>query len=63
MMDAHKNALIIANIRQKNQPLMVPTPICRLIIFDTETTGLGAWDHIVEIGAVELINECTEDPG
>jgi len=56
MMAAHKNAVVIANIRQKNQPLVVPTPVGRLIIFDTETTGLGAWDRIVEIGAVELIN-------
>lgn len=56
MMAAHKNAVVIANIRQKKQPLVVPTPVGRLIIFDTETTGLGAWDRIVEIGAVELIN-------
>lgn len=56
MMAAHKNAIVIANIRQKSQPLVVPTPVGRLIIFDTETTGLGAWDRIVEIGAVELIN-------
>ena len=36
MMAAHKNAVVIANIR--------------------ETTRLGAWDRIMEIGAVELIN-------
>ena len=60
MMAAYENVVVIANVRQKNQSLVVPTPIGRLIIFDTETTGLGAWDHIVEIGAVELINESTE---
>ena len=36
MMAAHKNAVVIANIR--------------------ETTRLGAWDRIMEIGAVELMN-------
>jgi len=56
MMAAHQNAVVIANIREKNEPFVVPTPIGRLIVFDTETTGLGAWDRIVEIGAVELIN-------
>ena len=56
MMAAHKNAVVIANIRIKNQPIVVPTPVGRLIIFDTETTRLGAWDRIMEIGAVELIN-------
>ena len=40
MMAAHKNAVVIANIR--------------------ETTRLGAWDRIMEIGAVELINENTQ---
>ena len=59
MMDAHKNG-VIANIRIKNQPIVVPTPVGRLIIFDTETTRLGAWDRIMEIGAVELINENTQ---
>ena len=52
MMAAHKNAVVIANIRQKNQPLVVPTPVGRLRIFNIETTGLGTWDHIVEIGAI-----------
>ena len=56
MMAAHENAVVIANIRQKNQPSVVPTPVGRLIIFDTETTRLGAWDRIMEIGAVELFN-------
>ena len=60
MMAAHKNAVVIANIRIKNQPIVVPTPVGRLIIFDTETTRLGAWDRIMEIGAVELINENTQ---
>ena len=59
-MATHKYAVVIANIRQKNKPLVVPTPVGRLIIFDTETTRLGAWDRIVEIGAVELINESTQ---
>ena len=59
MMAAHEN-VIIANIRIKNQPIVVPTPVGRLIIFDTETTRLGAWDRIMEIGAVELINENTQ---
>ena len=45
MMAAHKNAVVIANIRIKNQPIVVPTPVGRLIIFDTETTRLGAWDR------------------
>ena len=26
MMAAHKNAVVIANMRQKNQPIVVPTP-------------------------------------
>jgi len=56
MMDAHINAVVISNIRKKKEPLVVPTPVGRLIVFDTETTGLGAWDRIVEIGAVELID-------
>ena len=43
MMAAHKNAVVIANIRQKNQPLVVPRPVGRLIIFDTERTGLVVW--------------------
>ena len=51
MMAAHKNAVDIANMRQKNQPLVVPTPVGRLIIFDTDTR-LGTWDRIVEIGAI-----------
>ena len=34
MMAAHKNG-VIANIRIKNQPIVVPTPVGRLIIFDT----------------------------
>ena len=59
MMAAHEN-VVIANIRIKNQPIVVPTPVGRLIIFDTETTRLGAWDRIMEIGAVELINENTQ---
>ena len=46
MMAAHKNAVVIANIRLKNQPLAVPAPVDRQIIFDTETTRLGAWDRI-----------------
>ena len=46
MMAAHKNAVVIANIRQKNQPLVVPAPVDRLIIFDTDTTWVGAWDRI-----------------
>ena len=46
MMAAHKNAVVIANIRLKNQPLVVPAPVDRLIIFDTETTRVGAWDRI-----------------
>ena len=45
-MAAHKNAVVIANIRLKNQPLAVPAPVDRQIIFDTETTRLGAWDRI-----------------
>ena len=61
-MAVNKNAVAIANIRQKNQPLVVPTPIGRLIIFDTETR-LGTWDRIVEIGAVELFNEHPASPG
>ena len=52
MVAAHKNAVVIANIRKKNQPLVVPTSIGRLRIFDTETTRLGTWDRIVEIGAI-----------
>lgn len=56
MMEAHRNAVVIANIRKVNEPLVVPTPVGRLIVFDTETTGLGAWDRIVEIGAVELVD-------
>ena len=59
MMAAHKNA-VIANIRKEKQPIVVPTPVGRLIIFDTETTRLGAWDRIMEIDAVELINENTQ---
>ena len=35
MMAAHKNAVVIANMRIKNQPIVVPTPVGRLIIFDT----------------------------
>ena len=46
MMDTHKNAVVIANIRQNWQTTVVPTPVGRLIIFDTETTGLGAWNRI-----------------
>ena len=46
MMAAHKNAVVIANMRQKNQPIVVPTPVDRLRIFDTETTRLGAWDRM-----------------
>ena len=60
MMAAQRNAVVIANIRQKNQPFVVPTPVGRLIIFDTETTRLGTWDRIVEIGAVELLYESTQ---
>jgi len=56
MMGAHRNALVIANIRKLDEPIAVPTPEGRLVVFDTETTGLGAWDRIVEIGAVELID-------
>ena len=40
MMATHTNAMVIANILQKNHPLVVPTPNVRLIIFDTETTRL-----------------------
>ena len=43
MMAALKYAVVIANIRQKNQPLVVPKPVGRLIILDTETTGLVVW--------------------
>ena len=61
MMAAHKNAVVIANIRQKNQPLVVPTPVGRLIVFDTwlnnKARGMG---RIVEIGAIELVNESTQ---
>jgi len=56
MMGAHRNAVVISNIRKLNEPLAVPVPVGRLIVFDTETTGLGVWDRIVEIGAVELID-------
>ena len=45
MMAAHKNAVVIANIRQKNQPLVVPTPGGRLIIFDTETREAAEARH------------------
>ena len=45
MMAAHKNAVVIANIRQKNQPLVVSTPGGRLIIFDTETREAAEARH------------------
>ena len=51
--------MVLGNSRQKNQPLVVPTPVGRLVFVDTETPGLGAWYRIVEIGAVELVNEST----
>ena len=47
MMAAHKNAVVIANMRPKNQPIVVPTPVDQLRIFDTETTRLGAWDRML----------------
>ena len=47
MMAAHKNAVVIADMRQKNQPRVVATPVDGLRIFVTETTRLGTWDRMV----------------
>ena len=47
MMAAHKNAVVIANIRQNNLPLVVPTSVGRLILFDTwinnKARGVGPY--------------------
>jgi len=50
------NTIAIYNVRKKRQPFVIPKPSGRLIVFDTETTGLGFHDRIVEIGGVELID-------
>lgn len=40
----------------RKKSLELPSQVGRLVVFDTETTGLSNEDCLVEIGAVELIN-------
>ena len=46
-----------SNLNVKAYYNALPSPETRIIVFDTETTGLNPdKDEIVEIGAIELIN-------